>query len=112
MDNIKDLNRNFIEAAKARKVELCSQISECDLAITDALHYLENEKCDAVGMVKTAKVLKELRQKRRIVKVEYEQTKKMLSIVSGAGLGSYECQKKYVYRTKVMDNIRNKYNTN
>ena len=108
MDNIKDLNRSFIEAARARKVELSSQISQCDLAITDALHYLENERCDAVSMVKTAKVLKELRQKRRVIKIEYEQTKKMLSIVGGAGLGVYEQRTKYHYRTKAMDDIRKK----
>ena len=111
MDSIKDLNKNIIEMARARKVELSSQISQCDLAITDALHYLENERCDAVSMVKTAKVLKELRQKRRVVKIEYEQTKKMLSIVGGTSLEGYEKQAKYNYRTKVMDDIRKNNNT-
>ena len=43
MDNIKVLNRNFIDTINARKVELRLQMSECDLSITDALHYLENE---------------------------------------------------------------------
>lgn len=107
MDNIKILNRNFIDTVRARKVELSSQMSECDLAITDALHYLENENCDAVGLVKTAKILKELRQKRRIVKIEYEQVKKMLSMLGSPGLEKYEHARKYHYRTKIMDGVRN-----
>ena len=111
MDNIKDLNKNFIKVAKARKVELTSELSQCDQAIQDALHYLEGEKCDAVSMVKTAKILKELRQKRRVIKVEHDQVIKMLSIVSSAGIEKYEQKTKYHYRTKVMDNIRKKHNT-
>lgn len=106
MDNIKDLRKSFLKQAQARKVELTDQLSQCDLATQDALHYLENEKCDAVSMVKTAKLLKELRTERRQVKMELDQVTCLLASVGNKDILKFEKVTKYHYRTKLMDDIR------
>ena len=46
MDNIKELRKGFLKQAGIRRQELNAELSQYDLAIQDALHYLENEKCD------------------------------------------------------------------
>ena len=108
MDDIKKLQIDFVNQADLRRKELIQELSQCDLAISDALHYLENEKCDAVGMVKTAKIIKELRHKRRGVKVEYEQTLCLLNTIKAKKLTRFEANPGYTYRTNVMDDIRYK----
>ena len=52
--------------------ELSQKISEYDSQEQDLLHYIENEICDAVDLVKIASKLKEIRRQRRVYKVEYE----------------------------------------
>lgn len=108
MDNIKDLRKGFLKQMGLRKQELEQEQSKYDLAISDALHYLENEKCDAVSMVKTAKLIKELRHKRREVKVEREQVVCLLSSVRMKDIVKFEQRTDYTYRTNVMDGIRYK----
>lgn len=108
MDNIKDLRKVFLKHAQARKVELLQQLSQYDMATSDALHFLENEKCDAVAMVKTAKALKELRAKRRSVKVELDQVVCLLQSVGKRDILKFEGKTNYNYRTDFMNNIRNK----
>lgn len=105
MDNIKNLERDFINQMKTRKEELSSQISQYDMAISDIMHHLENEKCDAVDLVRISKKLKEIRKHRRVVKVEREQVLCLLRLVSSSNIDKYERRTKYVYRTKVMDDI-------
>lgn len=107
MDNIKDLERGFITQMKTRKEELNSQISQYDMAISDILHHLENEKCDAVTLVRISKKLKEIREQRRVVKVEKEQVLCLLRLVGTSNIKKYERRTKYHYRTKIMDDIRN-----
>lgn len=108
MDNIKDLRKGFLKQMGLRKQELEKEQSHYDLAIQDALHYLENEKCDAVNMVKIAKLIKELRHKRREVKVEREQVICLLNSVRMKDIARYEQMTNYTYRTNVMDDIRHK----
>lgn len=108
MDNIKELRAGFLKQMGLRKKELEGKQSEYDLAISDALHYLENEKCDAVNMVKTAKLIKELRRKRREVKIEWEQVVCLLSSVRMKDIVRFERMTDYTYRTNVMDDIRHK----
>jgi hypothetical protein len=108
MDNIKDLRKEFLKQAGIRRQELNAKLSQYDLAIQDALHYLENEKCDAVNMVKTAKLLKELRHKRRSVKVEHEQVVCLMHTIRDKDIVRFEKQTNYTYKTKVMDDIRYK----
>lgn len=106
MDNIKELRVSFLKQVQTRKAELIDQLSQCDLATQDALHYLENEKCDAVSMVKTAKLLKELRAERRQVKMELDQVTCLLQSVGNKDILKFEKITKYHYRTKLMDDIR------
>ena len=110
MDNIKDLRKAFLKQAQARKNELIQQLSEYDMATSDALHFLENEKCDAVAMVKTAKVLKELRAERRQVKVELDQVVCLLQSMGHKDIVKFENKTKYTYRTDYMNEIRKKHN--
>ena len=108
MADVKELERSFITQMKARKEELSFEISRCDLAITDIMHYLENEKCDAIALVKASKKLKEIRQKRRVVKIEREQVLCLLRSISSSNIAKYEKRTSYTYRTNVMDDIRHK----
>jgi threonine aldolase len=108
MDNIKDLRKTFLQSARLRQKELTNELSQCDLALSDAMHFLENENCDAVAMVKTAKRIKELRMKRRKIKVEWEQANILYQSVKDKDIVRCEQKTAYTYRTKVMDDIRHK----
>lgn len=104
MNDIKTLHLNFINQMKAKKQELNCELSRCDLALTDALHYLELEKCDAVTMVRTAKLIKELRQDRRGIKDRMEQIDRLMMKVGNPNV--LICSKKiYTYRTQVMNDV-------
>lgn len=105
MDNIKDLEKSFLSQMKTRKEELSSEISQYDMAISDIMHYLENEKCDAVDLVRISKKLKEIRKQRRMVKIEREQALYLLKRVSESNISKYEYRTRYKYRTTVMDDI-------
>ena len=74
--------------------------------LTDAEHFLENEKCDAVVLVKTAKLIKELRQKRRQIKVELEKLQSARDTMT-KGMIRFD-NKSYTYRTAIMNSILNK----
>ena len=108
MDNIKNLRNGFLKQMGLRKQELEGELSQCDMAISDAMHYLENEKCDAVSMVKTAKLIKELRCKRRGIKVERDQVVCLLASVRMKDIKRYEQRTNYTYRTNIMDDIIHK----
>ena len=108
MDDIKKLQADFLKQVRLRHQELTQELSQCDLAISDALHYLENERCDAVSMVKTAKLIKELRHKRRGIKVKHEQALCLINAVKTKKLTKFEKRTDYTYRTTVMDDIRHK----
>ena len=97
------LRDEFLKEAKVRRIELEAEQSRYDLMLTDVVHLLENEKCDAVVMVKAAKRIKEITQKRRKVKVEME---KLQSIKDSMTKGMTRFDKKlYTYRTEVVDDI-------
>lgn len=106
MADIKELRKGFLKQMGLRKQELEKEQSRYDLAIQDALHYLENEKCDAVSMVKTAKLIKELRHKRREVKVERDQVVCLLQTMRTKNIDKFEQRTDYTYRTNIMDDIR------
>ena len=59
-------------------------------------------------MVKTAKLIKELRHKRRAVKVEWEQVVCLLNATRMKDIVKFERRTDYTYRTNVMDDIRYK----
>ena len=105
MNDIKDLHKNFVKQIKSEKQRLVSELSECDLAICDALHYLELEKCDGVAMVKTAKIIKELRLKRREIKNCLDEAHRIMVHIGNPNLLKFGV-KRYAYRTQVMNDIR------
>lgn len=109
MDNIKNLHQTFIKQARARSNELNAELSHYDSQLQDALHFLENENYDAVAMVKTAKLIKQIRQDRRKVKVEKDQINSLLSVMCKKDLDKFE-RKTYTYRTDVMKIISTKQN--
>ena len=105
MDNIKELHKTFLKQAHMRAKELDSKLSQYDVAITDVMHFLEIEKCDAVAMVKVAKKLKDLRAERRLVKIEKEQVDCLLAAMRAKNLDKFE-HKTYTYRTTIMDDLK------
>ena len=105
MDSIKNLKQTFLNQAHLRAKELNKKVSEYDLAITDIMHFLEFEKCDAVAMVKAAKKLKDLRAERRLVKIEKEQTDCLITTMRNKNLARFE-HKTYTYRTTIMDDLK------
>lgn len=106
MEHIKYLKATFLKQAKLRQAELVNELSQCDLALSDAMHFLENENCDAVAMVKTAKRIKELRVKRRKIKVEWEQANILYCSMKDKDITRCEKNPGYRYRTNAMDDIR------
>lgn len=108
MDNIKDLRKNFLKQARLRQMELNNELSQCDLAISDIMHALENETCDAIIMVKAAKRIKELRKQQRQIKVEWEQANILYCSMKDKDIARVEQRTAYTYRTNVMDDIRHK----
>ena len=100
------MRNEFLKEAKIRQKELVQQQSKYDLMLTDAEHFLENEKCDAVVLVKTAKLIKELRQKRRQIKVELEKLQSARDTMT-KGMIRFD-NKSYTYRTAIMNSISNK----
>ena len=104
MKDVTESYKDFIKQIKEEHKKCYEKLSQCDLAINDALHYLEFEKCDAVAMVKVAKMIKELRQERRQAKNSIDLTQRIISSIGNPNfLGG---KKRYYYRTKMMDSIR------
>ena len=97
------LRQEFLKEAKVRRVELEAEQSKYDLMLSDAMHFLENERCDAVAMVKTAKLIKEIRQKRRKVKVEMEKLQSTTTSMT-KGVAKFD-KKSYTYRTEIINQI-------
>lgn len=95
---------------EAYENELSQKLSNYDLQQQDLLHYLENEICDAVDLVKIATKLKSIRQQRRVCKVEQD---KILSATSAFAnikvhwnrdLSKFE-KKSYTNKTDILDGM-------
>ena len=68
------------------------------------MHFVENEKYDAVTMVKVAKELKEVRLARRMIKIELEQVQSMRDQLLQKNHEKF-AEKSYVYKTDVLSDI-------
>ena len=109
MKTFEQMRKGFLKEANDRIKELQAEVSKCDLELQDALHFLENEKCDAIAMVKTARKIKEIRMKRRSVKIELD---KLHSTIASMTQGVVKFEKKtYTYKTKTMQEIHRTYRT-
>lgn len=62
--------KQTFESIVNHREKLSAQISHYDLQIQDLLHYMENEPCDAVDLVRIAVQLKNIQQQRRVCKIE------------------------------------------
>lgn len=101
--NFNQIRDSFLKDAKERMVELENQQSQYDTIISDALHFLENEKCDAVAMVKISKYLQSITKKRRKAKNERD---KLQSVISAVTTNAEKLDKRtYTYRTNNIQDI-------
>ena len=105
--NFSQMRDQFLKDAKKRMKELEKKQSEYDTYIADAMHFLENEKYDAVAMVKIAKYLQTITRQRRKVKTEYEKLQSTTHAVT-KGADKFD-SKTYTYRTTTMQNICKKH---
>lgn len=107
MKTFEQMRKGFLKEVEERRVYLSTEQSHYDMIIQDALHFLENEKCDAIAMIKIAKYIKETQQKRRRVKVELE---KLQSVCDSITKGVVRFDKKtYTYRTTTISTIKRIY---
>ena len=83
---------------------LSQKVGAIDMKINDIMHFLENEKYDAVVMVKITKQLKDLRKERRTLKVEREQIQALRDVIKSRNLDSF-AKKGYTYRTDVLKDL-------
>ena len=105
-----ELRGEFLKEAKVRQTELQKVQSGYDMMLQDVMHCLENEKCDAVTMVKIAKRIKEVRQKRRKIKVELEKLQSACDLMT-TGFTKFD-NKYYTYRTEIINDIFKEYKAN
>lgn len=105
MNHAKELN-DLEKAFRTRFNQLHKLKQEYDLQQQDILHFIEFEKYDAPTGSKILKKLKEIRQRRREIKDEYEELQSILRKMKNAGLHNYiRPNKSYVYRTTTLEDI-------
>lgn len=104
MTQVLQMKKQFVKDLTKRYNELSVLLSRYDNEEQDLLHFVENEKYDAVTMVKVAKELKEVRLARRVIKIELEQVQSMKDQLSQKNHEKF-AKKTYVYKTDVLSNI-------
>ena len=102
--------KETFDSVETYKKELIAKISEYDLRQQDLLHYIENETCDAVDLVRIAIKLKEVRAKRRECKVEYERLQSIADPLANVKIHwnkdfAHIAAKKYTNKTDILDSI-------
>ena len=101
MSQTVQMRAQFMNELVKRRNELSEQLSRYNNQEQDLLHFIENERYDAVVMVKVAKQLKDNRQARRAVKVEIDQVNSMMSVLAKKNLSKF-AEKTYEYRTDIL----------
>lgn len=101
MVHVTQMRQDFLKDLAKRNKELREQLSQYDMEEQDLLHFIENEKYDAVTMVKVTKLLKENRLARRQIKVELEQLQSVRDAIAHRKLQKF-AEKSYTYRTDVL----------
>lgn len=99
-----EIKQNFINQLTQKEAELSKLLSQYDNELQDIEHYLEGVNCDAVDMVKAAKLIKEIRQKRRNVKVEFQQLHSVYDTTKMSITPLQKIAKKtnYTYKTDIV----------
>ena len=96
---IKEFNE-YLTRIRTRHQELSQKLSEVDLEEQDLLHFLEFEKCDAVTMMKVTKKIKEIRERRRVIKNEWDKLSAVNNRFANVKcLKESDYQKVYTYKT-------------
>lgn len=105
----------IIKEIKSKEELLSNQISQYDLQEQDLLHCLEVENCDAVQLVKISSLLKDIRLKRREIKVEFDQIQSITSPwkqhmkgIATRDLDSF-AKKTYTYKTNAVYDIAHRH---
>lgn len=100
-----EIKQNFINQLAQKQEELSKLQQQYDNELQDIEHYLEGVNCDAVDMVKAAKLIKEIRQKRRSVKVELQQLYSVYDTtkMSIAPLKKIAKKTNYTYKTSIVN---------
>lgn len=75
--------KQTFESIVNHREKLSAQISHYDLQIQDLLHYMENEPCDAVDLVRIAVQLKNIQQQRRVCKIECDKLRSIYDSFQG-----------------------------
>ena len=75
--------KQTFESIVNHREKLSAQISHYDLQIQDLLHYMENEPCNAVDLVRIAVQLKNIQQKRRVCKIECDKLRSIYDSFQG-----------------------------
>lgn len=75
--------KQTLESIVDHREKLSAQISHYDLQIQDLLHYMENEPCDAVDLVRIAVQLKNIQQQRRVCKIECDKLRSIYDSFQG-----------------------------
>jgi uncharacterized protein YjiS (DUF1127 family) len=107
MKTFEQMRKDLLKEAGIRRKELQTVLSGYDMILQDALHFLENEKCDAIAMVQIAKKIKDVRMRRRTVKIELEKLQSVTDSIT-KGVARFD-KKDYTYRTTAMKSIRISY---
>ena len=100
-----EIKQNFLDQLAQKYAELSKLQQQYDNELQDIEHYLEGANCDAVDMVKAAKLIKEIRQKRRGVKIELQQLHSVCDTtkMSIAPLTKIAKKTNYTYKTSIVN---------
>lgn len=104
MTQVVSMKEQFLCDLDKRCKELSVSLSKYDNEEQDLLHFIENERYDAVTMVKIAKQLKEIRVARRGIKVELQQIQSMNDMLSRKNHEKF-AKRAYEYKTDVLSDI-------
>ena len=88
----------FFEKLIKQREELKGKLCRCDLEQEDILHFIEFEKYDAITMVKLVKKLKNVRQRRREIKDQYQVAQMMCDRLKNQSKNE---DRSYNYRTDI-----------
>lgn len=102
--NTHEMFLQFRKEIALRRNAANEKVTKYNLQEQDLLHFLENEKCDAVDLVRVAKELRDMRKYRRIAKIEVDRCNSILSSISHKDLKKFE-DKTYTYKTDALANI-------
>lgn len=98
----------FIEELLTDKMNRAKELSQVDKALSDCLHFLENERVNAAILAKVNKKIRELRQTRRQIKNDLTDINNVLNRFKNTKKMNETTECEYAYRTDVLIDITNK----